>query len=239
MSRKETAKKYYERNKQRILDNAATKYIEDKKHIREVQKVYRETNKDTAKEYQKAYREANKNKRKEWIEQNKTNIFAKQKAYREANKEKFILDKPKRNAKIKERKATEPLYKLKTNIRALISISIRKQGFKRSSKKTEQILGCSIEQFKLHIESQFEPWMNWDNYGNPKDGVYELNKTWDIDHIKPVSKAITENDIMALNHFSNLKPLCTYVNRWIKRADYSVSNHSVETTLTLSVDGNS
>jgi len=61
--------------------------------------------------------------------------------------------------------------------------------------------------------------MNWDNYGNPKDGILEPNKTWDIDHIKPVSSALTEGAIVELNHYSNLQPLCSYHNRNVKRAN--------------------
>ena len=59
--------------------------------------------------------------------------------------------------------------------------------------------------------------MNWENYGNPKDGKLEPNKTWDIDHIEPLSTANTETDIIRLNHHINLRPLCSYVNRFIKR----------------------
>ena len=59
--------------------------------------------------------------------------------------------------------------------------------------------------------------MNWDNYGDPKDGILELNKTWDIDHIEPLSSAKTEEDIIRLNHYTNLQPLCSYYNRHIKK----------------------
>jgi hypothetical protein len=59
--------------------------------------------------------------------------------------------------------------------------------------------------------------MTWENYGNPKDGILELNKTWDIDHIIPLYDAITEEDIIRLNHYTNLQPLCSYTNRIIKK----------------------
>jgi hypothetical protein len=62
--------------------------------------------------------------------------------------------------------------------------------------------------------------MNWDNYGNPKDGIYEINKTWDIDHIKPITTGKTEEDILKLNHYTNLQPLCSYTNRFIKRNNF-------------------
>ena len=59
--------------------------------------------------------------------------------------------------------------------------------------------------------------MNWDNYGNPKDGILKPNKSWDIDHIIPTSLAKTEEDVIRLNHYSNLRPLCSYINRVVKR----------------------
>lgn len=49
-----------------------------------------------------------------------------------------------------------------------------------------------------------------------KDGIIEPNKTWDIDHIKPLVTAINESDVILLNHYTNLQPLCTYKNRFIK-----------------------
>ena len=58
--------------------------------------------------------------------------------------------------------------------------------------------------------------MTWDNHGNPKDGIYELNKTWDLDHIIPISTAISEEDVIRLNHHTNFQPLCSYTNRFIK-----------------------
>lgn len=59
--------------------------------------------------------------------------------------------------------------------------------------------------------------MTWDNYGNPKDGFYEIEKTWDLDHIIPLRTAVDENEIIKLNHFTNLQPLCSYNNRFIKK----------------------
>lgn len=56
--------------------------------------------------------------------------------------------------------------------------------------------------------------MNWENYGlyNGTEGY-----GWDIDHIIPTSSGITEDDIIKLNHYLNLRPLCSKINRDIKR----------------------
>jgi hypothetical protein len=62
--------------------------------------------------------------------------------------------------------------------------------------------------------------MTWDNKGNPEDGILEPNKTWDIDHIIPLSSCKTEDDVIKLNHYTNLQPLCSYTNRYIKKDNY-------------------
>ena len=110
----------------------------------------------------------------------------------------------------------DPLYKLTHNLRGLVYSALKDNGFKKLT-KTEIILGCSFNEFKQHIENQFEDWMNWDNYGNPKDGLFEPNKTWDIEHIIPTSSALTESELIQLNHYSNLRPYCSYANRFIKK----------------------
>ena len=38
--------------------------------------------------------------------------------------------------------------------------------------------------------------MRWDNHGE-----------WHMDHIKPISLAKTENEILELNHYTNFQPL--------------------------------
>ena len=52
--------------------------------------------------------------------------------------------------------------------------------------------------------------MNWDNYGNCEENIYKCS--WHLDHIVPISKAKTEEDIYLLNHWSNFQPLCSVEN---------------------------
>jgi len=156
------------------------------------------------------YLELNKEKiakqKKAYYNTNKDDMLTNQKEWRETNKEKltkFRRDKLKNNN----------LHKVKCSIRTLIGNSFRYNNIKKLS-RTEQILGCSFEQLKQHLESKFLPWMNWEN-----KGLYngELNYGWDVDHIIPLSTAITEHDLIRLNHYTNLQPLCSYTNRFIKR----------------------
>jgi len=50
--------------------------------------------------------------------------------------------------------------------------------------------------------------------------ILGLNITWDLDHIIPISSAQTEEDVYRLSHYTNLRPLCSFNNRWIKRNTY-------------------
>lgn len=137
--------------------------------------------------------------------------------YKEYNIEYYKKNKDKVNKQkleyFKTKYKTNELFRLSENIRRGISLSFKKNGFTKNS-RTNEILGCSYEEFKQHLESLWQPWMNWDNYG-----LYngELNYGWDIDHITPSSSCETEEDIIKLNHYTNLQPLCSKINRDIKR----------------------
>jgi len=171
------------------------------------------TCKECCKEYRLKTKEQRKKYNKEYRLENKERINQYEKEYRNTNKEKLNENNKKY---IRERKKIDPLFKLSGNIRNLISNSFKTINGRKDTKTTE-ILGCSLEDFKIHLEKQFEDWMDWSNYGNPVDNIFELNKTWDLDHIIPLSTAETKEDIIRLNHYTNLQPLCSYTNRFIKR----------------------
>ena len=114
----------------------------------------------------------------------------------------------------KHKRKTDPFWQLKENMRVSICQSFKRIGSIKPS-RTEQILGCTFEQFKQHIESQFEPWMNWENQGGQI--ITEINTNWDIDHKIPISSAKTKDDVIKLSHYTNFQPLCSYVNRFVKR----------------------
>ena len=200
----------------------------------EKQKIYkkewRKKNIDRLKEKEKDYREKNKEYIKNYKEKNKESIKETTKKYRDKNfdkiketnkiyKEKY---KEKRNKLRKEKRLNDPLFRLTDNIRASIRNAIIDKGYLKET-RTYKILGCSFEHFKEYIESFFienNSWMNWGNYGNPKDGIFEPNKSWDIDHIIPLSSATNEEELLKLNHYTNLQPLCSYHNRFVKKDNY-------------------
>jgi len=183
-------------------------------------------NPDTIKknsEYQKEWRKNNKDYskspkikeyRKKWREQNKDKIAKQIKDYTIKHRQHLInIDKPKRKIRYLKRLNNDSLFKMKESVRNTIRRTIKSQGFKKNS-NTEKILGCSYLDFKIHIESQFKNWMSYENYGKYNG---EFNHGWDLDHIIPSSMAKTEEDIIKLNHYTNLQPLDIKINRDIKR----------------------
>lgn len=183
-----------------------------KEHDATLKKIYKKANSDKIKAQSKEYHAKTKDKTKAYYEANKEKIKERIKNYRKENLE--LLKKREKEAQIKKRQ--DPFYKLKDSIRNRIRASMKSKGYSKNSKSFE-ILGCTYEEFRTHIEAQFKDWMSWDNHGNPKDGILELNKTWDLDHIKPIASALTEEDVIRLNHYTNYQPLCSYTNRLVKR----------------------
>lgn len=187
-------------------------------------KIHRDNNKDKLNKSKKAWRENNPEKNEisyqKWLENNPTRLKEiarlSSKNYRKNNPDKVNKIN---GTYVKKRKSTDALFKLTINIRNAISNSFNNKGYTKKS-RTYEIIGCSYEEFKQHLESLWEPWMNWDNYGNPKDGILEPNKTWDIDHIIPLASSTTEEMLLELNHYSNLQPLCSHYNRNIKKDNY-------------------
>ena len=89
----------------------------------------------------------------------------------------------------------------------------------KKSRHSEAILGCSWEEFKTHIESQFVSWMSWENFGDVCGDSPDYNCSWDLDHIIPVNWGSTNEELYMLNHWSNFQPLCSKVNRWEKKGN--------------------
>lgn len=95
----------------------------------------------------------------------------------------------------RERRATDPEFRLRHNIRSRIGMALRG---KRKSGSAIALLGCTVEDAKRHIEAQFLPGMSWENWGE-----------WHVDHIRPLASFdLADPDQLARAcHFTNLQPL--------------------------------
>ena len=106
-----------------------------------------------------------------------------------------------------------PLAVLRRVLRNRVSDVFRGKGIKRG-KRTELMLGTDWLTAKAHIESQFESWMNWGNYGQ-----------WHIDHIIPLASAKNEDELLVLCKYTNLAPLSAKDNiRKGSRVDLKVKD---------------
>lgn len=105
----------------------------------------------------------------------------------------------------KKRKLVDPAFALSVLIRSSINNHMRKGGWTKKS-RTQQILGCTWDEFKSHIERQFLRGMSWEN-----------RHLWHLDHIVPMAKAKSAEDVVALNHFTNLRPMWAKDN--IRKSD--------------------
>lgn len=99
-------------------------------------------------------------------------------------------------------------FRLQKTIRARI-LSALKRGSKCSS--SMELLGCSIEEAKIHIEKQFVDGMSWDNWG----------KLWHLDHRIAIGlfNLLEPSGQHAAFHYTNLQPLSVTDHRRKSVAD--------------------
>ena len=170
---------------------------------------YKEDNKEKELERNRKYNKEKRILNKEEIKKYKKEYFQKNKELiTSKRREKYNLNKD----IINEKRRDDIPKRLNNTIGGVIRRYLKNNGFNKNS-RTYQILGCSPIELKTYLESKFEKWMTWENYGKYNG---EINFGWEIDHIIPISTARTEEDIMILNHYTNLQPLCSYTNRYIK-----------------------
>ena len=132
-----------------------------------------------------AERERNRLRNAAWRAQNPGRAAAIQKHWRKVHPEKDL--------------ASKLAYAQAHKLRYMLSNQVR-NSFKRKSwnktTKTQELLGCTFEEFAAHLQKQFKEGMTLENHGD-----------WHIDHIKPCATATSAEELAALFHFTNLQPL--------------------------------
>lgn len=166
--------------------------------------------------------------RKEYRERNKERLKQYDMEYRAANKEQLQAKRdarrPQAQTRInewqRERRKNDPAFK----IRGLVSHAIWSALNSRYSSKQDQscleFLPFTISELLTHLESQFEPWMNWDNHGKYRRDLWNDDDsttwTWQIDHIVPHSTfqyaSMQDESFQQCWALSNLRPLAAKQN---------------------------
>jgi len=131
-----------------------------------------------------------------WYEQNKENRKEYHKKWRTENVDKWR--ETKRDYE-KNRKSSDPLYKLISNFRTAI-YQVLKESNVEKNKHYFDILQYTPEQLITHLEKQFNDDMTWDNYG-----------VWHVDHKLPITsfniQEMGDDEFMKCWELDNLQPM--------------------------------
>jgi hypothetical protein len=153
---------------------------------------HKRTCKQCCNEHNKLYYKTNKDKitrqHHEYYTKNKEKTHARTKRYRLHN-----------NERTKEIHRTRMIYDVQYILKKLLRSRLNRvmKGVSKAD-TTLALLGITLDEFKIHLESQFKAGMTWENQGK-----------WHIDHIKPCA-AFDLTDIPQQKqcfHYTNLQPL--------------------------------
>ena len=171
-------------------------------------------NPELHKKWNKDNPERVKENNKKWQKENPEKVKLKRKRYNIKNseknneychlwrqnnpdyKKKYNQDNREKNWETEKKRREKPLVKLSCNIRCRVKNFLKSKNITKNN-KTFDIVGCSPEFLKEHIEKQFTNGMSWDLMG----------KHIHIDHIIPLSSANTDEEVYKLCHYTNLQPL--------------------------------
>ena len=152
----------------------------------------------TKKEWKKQNRERERTNNRRWYLANKDIILQKKSNI-------YKLNPEKEHQRSKKWRDANPNYKkeyLENNPSQLIAARLRTRLYHsiKSNRQgsLEDLLGCTIDEVKVYLESLFLPGMTWDNRSD-----------WHVDHIKPLSSFdLTDPEqLKVAAHFQNLQPL--------------------------------
>lgn len=186
----------YKEDPEKSKEAVRNRYRENPEKWKASSKKWAAENADAKKAYDAAYYQANSEKLKQrtrdWGIKNPKIKQARNDAWNAANPEKARTHQREYE---KRRLASDPMFALRARMQSAIRGSLIKGGYTKRS-RTHEYLGCSFDEFKRHIEKQFLKGMTWEN-----------RSLWHLDHLRPVSSAKTEEELIAIHHFTNLRPL--------------------------------
>lgn len=126
-------------------------------------------------------------------------------------KQRAILDKKRGGRPLmkggRKRVFDDDERRIARRLRVRLQNALRRKSIKKLA-ATFDLLGVSIREFKLHIQSQFRDGMSWSNHGE-----------WELDHIRPIASFDLRDEAQQrlCFHFTNFQPLWASENR--KKAD--------------------
>ena len=108
-----------------------------------------------------------------------------------------------------KKKRENIIYRIRENIKERERKALKAQNAKRTYSITDS---CTDQELEKHIKDNWEPWMNFDNYGELAD---KEQKCWQIDHIKEVHKFDLKDPLQQKMCFElkNIQPLEKFENQ--------------------------
>jgi hypothetical protein len=163
------SKKYYNMNKERL---------------KPIRKEWRKINSEKEKEYnKKRYESIDKERLSNYYNENKEEINKKKSEYRKTDEyKKWISEYRIKNA-------------YKQRYRDSLK-SVKRRLMRDKNDYTNNLLGYSDMEFKIHIENQFTEEMSWDD-----------RKSFEIDHIIPIAAFKEDTPLCIVSSLDNLKPV--------------------------------
>jgi hypothetical protein len=194
-----------QRNPEKEKEIKRKSYLKNKDKINIKNKEWQKNNLEKFREYNRRFRKNNPERAKEhskkWREKNKEKIKISSILYREKNKEK--IKKYRREHKISKYKNIPRFRTYEVLSRAIF----RAIKDKKAGRKWESLVGYTIDDLMVHLESKFESWMSWENYGKYEEGKLK----WHIDHIIPQSvfkyETAEDEEFKKCWALENLQPL--------------------------------
>lgn len=187
------SKIYREKNREKYLLSQKKFYIGNKEKQSIYNKEYYNKKRydiiDKNKKYYYNNIDKYKKLKKEWYEKNKEKVQKKSKEYGKKNR-KVVTEYE------KNRRNVDPLFRTIRYVRNRINQYLKSKNYKKNNKSFD-LIGCSPEFLKEHIECQFTEGMSWDLVG----------KEIHIDHILPLSSGKNIDEVNKLCHYTNLQPL--------------------------------
>jgi len=194
-----------------MKDIITTQELSKKERIKVIQARFRLKHRERLRQKRREYEERNRKKIREQarVLRQTPKYKAKQSARdrkRWADKKRRFEENPEAKEKhyaymqaLHDKRMKESLYASKYKLRKLVAATFERIKQNKPA-NTLTLLGCSWEEARAHIESQFKEGMNWQNHGE-----------WHLDHIKPVNTFNNEN-LHLMNHITNLRPLWAHEN---------------------------
>lgn len=216
-----TCKEKKDFDEYRILPNGRP-FCNCNKCISEYNKNYRYGHKrGEMLERKRKYYEENKEKIninfKKYREENKELVLERKRIYREKYREKINEKQRSQEARKNRRNwarnkmQTDPQFAIAQKLRKRIKNAFSVRDVKKLA-KTEELLGCTIDFFKNHIEKLFTPNMSWDILNT---GIINL------DHIIPISSfnLLIREEQLKCFHYTNYQPLWATTRIAIERGE--------------------